>query len=250
MMGSLAVVQVPAYREPDMRPVLDRIAEQKAPVGWSIQYEAWVTLDNHDNETWSVAQDHDAFEANEAPPGKLSARNAAHDHAFDGDATAVVTWDADAMPKDDTVLTHLLPPLSDQDGVIATNGNPMPPPSLNPVNVITTAVSRAEDVVRPHMHGQLSAFHRGAWLAAGRFFTDLDQTDSLAVRREEEFNFYKRLSFYGDVKRVPDAVVYEEPRRVLYRLNKAAHSMSGGRYPLTEWENERGDTTFDTQREH
>lgn len=235
-----AVVQVPAFKEPNVEQTLDQIADQGVPAGWTVEYEAWVTLDAEDNETWLQANAHPDFTAYEAPPGKISARNAAHGHAFNGDAHSVVTWDADSIPAHDGVLAAILEPL-ERDGVIASNGNPRKP-YTNPVNVAASFLGTVEDYVRPHMNGQLHAFHRGAWVCAGPFRTDLDQRHMNAVRTEEEFRFHQRLRSCGEVVKAKDAVVVEDPRRVAHHLKRPFQRF--GRYPQTEWEKERGAKTF------
>lgn len=245
-----AVFQVFAYREPDLEPTLDAAARLDAPSGWTVDREVWVTLDQANNETWRIANNHPDYEAREAPPGKLAARNTAHHDAFGDDATAVVTYDADLRPGTPRLLEYLLEPLVEDMNVAAVNSNPKPR-GLGPLSFATWLGSRLEDALRPHMHGQCSSFHRGAWISAGPFRTEgIDHTDSRAVRAEEEYGFYNRIAASkAIVEYDPRAVVLESPRRTLYLLNKAARSMSQGRYPLDEWEEERGTSTFRPDRE-
>lgn len=239
-----AVVQVPAFMEPALGRALDGVAGQRDVDGWTIDREAWVTIGHGDNETWRIARDHAAFTPREAPPGKLSARNAAHDTAFAEGADVAVTWDADVYPAHDGVLEALLAPF-DRRAVVATNGNPRAP-ATSPLGLLTRFTSLAQDVLQPHLHGQLAALSADAWAAAGPFRTDdVDQTNSHDVRAEEEFAFLRRLREAGDVAFVPSAKVYEPPRRTLRTLNRAAHSMTGGRYGLDEYERTRGAETFD-----
>lgn len=240
-----AVVQVPAFVEPNIDVALAGIATQTPPPGWMVDVEAWVTMDQHDNETWRLANADPGVSAHEAPPGKLSARNAAHDWAVSLGADAVVTWDADCYPANANVLTELLAPLD--DGAAAVNGKPVPA-GVTPFGMVNRVMSAVEDAIWPHMHGQLSAIPAETWRAAGPFDDSLDQTDGIAVRNEEEFDFYSRCAALGPVPTAGRAVVYETPRRSLYRFNKATRRLSMGRYQLDQWERERGQTTFDTER--
>lgn len=207
-------VQVPAYSEGDI--IEDTLAEltaQREPTWADVSYEAWVTPSCPNPEscrTWVRARDFDGVDAHLAPNGKLSTRNEAHGHAVEGGADVLVTWDADAPPLHDDVLAELLAPLR-SDGVVATNSAPTAPPTV--VGVAVNVLGRVEDVARPHMHGQCSAFTAEAWQQAGPFDTDLDETEVFEVRQEEEFGFYRRLAELGAIEHPDGAMVENHPRR-------------------------------------
>lgn len=249
-MTHTAIVQVPAYREPNLGVTLDAIADQEPPEGWEIEYEAWVTPSCNDLSncrTYQAAETHDVFAAQVAPKYKLSTRNEAHESAAQGGYEAIVTWDADARPAHRDVLGLMLRPLAGEP--VATNGNPVPA-GIDPITMLAKAASRVDDVLRPHIHGQLSAFTAEAWMEVGPFDVSMDQTDSYQVRREEEFDFLDRLSAIGSVEYVPEAVVYEPPRRVLSNLDKAFHQMTGGRRPMSDYAQRQGSETFRPDRKH
>lgn len=239
-----AVLQVPAHREPALSGTLDALADQRAPAGWTLGYECWVTpaagvADRRDCGTWRQAADHPIFEAFEAPRGKLSARNAAHDAALDDGADAVVTWDADTTPQNSRSLAALVEPLADDD-VVATNSRPYAPPS--PLSLVTNAVAVVRRTLTPHLHGQASGISAEGWRAAGPFDTDLDQTDIGDVWAEEEVGFYWRLQSVGRVARPPAAVVWSSNRRAHCKIERA---MTMGVRPVTSgWCRRRGVESF------
>lgn len=235
-------VQVPAFDEPPDRftTAMNGIASQEVLDDIELAFEAWVTPTD-ERETLAAAEAHPVFEAVESPPGKLTTRNRAHANAVNEGADVIVTWDADALPAHKHVLAALLDPLGEED-VVAANGNPRAPRS-NPINVFINGIAKVEDRVRPHVHGQLSAITAYGWDQFGGFDPDVDELDVLEVRRHEEFELYRELAELGDVRRVRQAVVLEDPRRPMYHLNKAFDRFN--RYPLTEWEADRGATSFE-----
>lgn len=217
-----AIVQVPAFDEPadTLGDRLRRIREQAPPDGWDVAFEAWITPTGPSDPTFEIAR-RAGFETFEAPSGKLSTRNEAHSRAVDAGADAIVTWDADAPPLRDDALVGLLEPLEDAD-VVAVNSVPgatiSPEGGLSLVGMFVDAGGWLEDAVRPHMHGQCSAFSADAWKVAGPFDTSIDETAGKVVRGEEEIGFYHRLNQLGDVVREERAVIFNEPRRHFCRL--------------------------------
>lgn len=211
------VVQVPAFEEgADMLPVLESIREQSAPDGISVAYELWVTLSPPDRElctTWQAAVEAEGFEVYEAPSGKLSARNAAHNHAVREGHDVIVSWDADAAPLANDTFSELLRPILEGSASCA-NSNPYSS-SSGAFGVVVDVFASIEDVTVPHIHGQLHALTANAWQQAGPFDDSVDQTDVSAVRAEEEFAFRRRLQTQTDsgVVTAPGAVVYNDPRR-------------------------------------
>jgi len=217
-----AVVQVPAYNEADRLPNTAReILSQESPDGYSVDLQAWVTYSANENgccDTMAAAESVPGMDVFEAPVGKLSARNAAHSHAANRGYDVIVSWDADAPPEHDGVLSALLTPFDDPD-VVATNSIP-------------TALSRHrtllgmgidlfgafEEVAFPHINGQAHAFTADAWEAVGPFDDTIDQTEMVKVRGEEEFGFGRKLRQYGKVVQPPDAKVYDDPRRIHCRF--------------------------------
>lgn len=234
-----AVVQVPAFQEENLALALDGIAGQTMPAGWEVDLEAWVTPSPR-YDTDAQAKAHPEFEAFEAPPGKLSARNAAHDHAREEGADVIVTWDADSKPAHGSVLAALLGPFGRDDDVVAVNGNPKMVRS--PLGYINRAASSIEELVSPHMNGQLSAVSAYAWEVVGPFAEDVDQREIHEVREEEEFDFRRRLESAGDVVDAKEAVVLEDDRRSRYHLWRAFDRF--GHYPADEWVSSRGEASF------
>lgn len=236
-----AYVQVPAFHEGfAYGETLRAIRELDPPEGWTVEREVHVTpsCDNLDTcRTWVTARETDGWEPVKAPVGKLSTRNQAHDRAFGRGADAVVTWDADAPPRSENPLKAILRPL-ERPEVVAANGTPVAPLSL--AGVVQEAVSRLDDVARPHFHGQLSAITREGWQHAGPFDEDIDQFDPDAVRQEEEFDFYHRLQEVGEVVDVPEARVLNSDRRVACRVSD---SRLGGGAP-TDYCERRGTVSF------
>ena len=72
------------------------------------------------------------------------------------------------------------------------------------------------------MHGRLSAFTADAWAAVGPFDDSVDQTNVVAVRLEEAFDFYRRIAGLGTVAYAPEATVHYDVRRVECLIERAA----------------------------
>jgi hypothetical protein len=187
-----------------------------------------------------AAQRHPTFEFFETPSGKLSSRNVAHDEAVSRGADVIVTTDADAPPLSDGTLSRLLEPYGSRE-TVATNANPVSPGLIGVANNITSGI---EDIIRPHMHGQLSSFTAGAWESVGPFDTDIDQTDIHQVRGVEEFQFYRDLSQLGEVMYCPEARVTNDTRRVKCYLD----SVQPGE-PKHGFCKRAGNTTFQPKNE-
>jgi hypothetical protein len=221
MIETRAVVQVPAFEEgPSMLGVLDEIRAQEVPPGVSVDNEVWVTLSPPDKElcdTWQSAVQARGFDVYEAPLGKLSARNAAHNHAVDAGYDIIISCDADAQPLDSDAFADLLDPLVNR-GFSCSNSRPVASPT-GALGRVVDVVGGLEDAVLPHIHGQLHAFTTRAWEIAGPFDTSIDQTDIEAVRAEEEFLFRRRLDQVDrGVVDVHDARVFNDPRRHYCRI--------------------------------
>lgn len=226
------VVQVPAYDEPDLSRTLRAIREQPTPEWATVRYEAWVTPS--DGATVRQAEMSDGWVVHEAPPGKLSARNAAHDHAVSDGADAVVCWDADAPPLGNDALRTLVAPL--REGAAATNSVPTSPRTL--VGAFTDLAATAEELLAPHINGQAHAFTTDAWTEAGPFTESVDQTSVYDTRAEEEFRFRRRLSRAGPVVDTP-ARVLNDTRRTECRLGLRSDAFC---------ERRSGSTTFGVTR--
>lgn len=231
-------VQVPAFEEgEDMVEALESIRGQRVPDGIDVSHEVWVTPSK--GATMKAAESVDGFEVFEAPSGKLSARNAAHDSAVERGHDVIVTWDADAPAVTDESLASLLAPFEDGD-VVAVRGEPVSPVSLFGVieNVTRRFVSRP---MYNHLHGQLSAFTAEGWERAGPFNTGLDQTELHDVWKEEEVGFAARLREHGRMVHAGNAAVYNDSRRTECRFES-----SFGRFgrPVSDWCSSRGEETF------
>lgn len=217
-----AVVQVPAYREKNLSQTLDAIAEQAVPDGWDVAYEAWVTPSSPCCcYTLTQAARHPVFDAYEAPVGKLSTRNTAHDHALEGGADAIISWDADAPPVTEDTLSRLLTRI-EEPGVVAVEPAARSSAPTSPANVVFGTLvdigAWVEDAVRPHLNGQCHALSTEAWATAGPFDASFDQTDEFAVRQEEEIDFFHRVGEVGAVVTDRGAVVYNDLRRHICNL--------------------------------
>lgn len=242
-----AALQVPAFREGAIRPAdyertLEAIAEQEPPDGWRIERSVWVTPDVNprgDDPTWSIPRSMPAYSVREAPSGKLSARNAAHDDALERGADAIVTWDSDTVPTHPDVFASLLEALEDPD-VAAVNSITRSDGTL--YGVFWDAIGHTVETFVPFMHGQCHGMTAAAWRQAGPFSTDLDQTDIHSVWFEEEFRFYRRLEAVGRVEQPADVVVQSDTRRVKCRVERAWHELDGR--PMSQWCGERGEKSF------
>lgn len=216
-----AVVQIPAFQEG--RRVYDtarQLRDQTIPTGWEVDVQAWVTLDPPDRElcdTWQAAVEAEGVEVYEAPRGKLSARNSAHDLGLNKGYDVIVSWDADAPPVGDGVLSAMLEGLEEPD-VVCVNSRPLSSVDGMPLSYAVDALAALEDVAVPHVHGQAHGFLADVWADAGPFDETVDQTDITEVRAEEEFAFYRRLREHGRVVTHPDVVVYNDPRRHLCKV--------------------------------
>lgn len=214
------VVQIPAFQEGDrLRQTATEIAEQDVPESTTVDVEAWVTLSPPERSlctTWQAAMAAEGVDTFEAPQGKLSARNAAHDSAVDRGYDTIVTWDADAPPLRSDTLVQLLSPFSD-GAVVATNSKPAAATAPNPIDRVIDLAAYAEDAFKPHLHGQCSAFRAGVWDDYGGFDTTIEQSEIASVRQEEEFSFYDAVSECGKIVDTK-ALVYNDPRRHYCKL--------------------------------
>jgi len=232
------VVQMPAFEEAHQLPKTARaIADQRVPDGVTATYEAWVTR-SEDRcgvcSTMQAAKTVGGWDTYEAPAGKLSARNAAHNNALNHGADLICAWDADAPPLADGVLTALVETAT-QDGVALANSTPVARDG-SAIGLVSEVSSKVEDTIMPHVHGQCHVMTAEAWRLAGPFDTDLDESDIGDVRGEEEFDFRRRVSEVGEVVDVPQAEVFNDPRRNICRLpNMEATS---------DFCERRGDRTF------
>lgn len=209
-------VQIPAIDEPPdsfrrmIRETLAASTETFNPT-----YEAWVTPVEKRDRTARVARE-EGLDVYEAPEGKISTRNAAHDHAFETGHDAVIEIDADAPPLNDDALDAMIEPLYD-DSIAAVNSIPMamrdPDWEFSVVGAVVDIGGFLEDVFIPHFHGQCGAFREDAWRHAGPFDESVDQKNSVKIRREEEYDFYWRLRECGDVVYPKRARFYNDPRR-------------------------------------
>lgn len=219
--GFEVYIQVPAIDEPEstFRPTLRSFKGAKSD-SFTPTYEAWVTPTEGRDVTAQVARE-EGFDVYEAPKGKISARNAAHNHAFENGADAVISIDADAPLLNENAFQALVEPLQSGEAV-ACNSIPIsyktPEGDVSLVGAVVDLGAILEDTLSPHAHGQASSFTKGAWEYAGPFDESVDQMDGKKIRKEEEFDFLKRLEEYGDVVMPRDAVVYNDPRRHVCRL--------------------------------
>ena len=207
-------VQVPAFEEPEVHDTLRRIKEQAPAAPGTVTVEAWVTRSEDESgvcSTWQSAQSVPGVGVFEAPSGKLSARNAAHNHALSSGADVIVSWDADAPPVGGSVLSAVAEPAL-RPGVSLVNSRPVASDG-SILGSLIDAGGRAEDVLRPHAHGQCHAFPASTWEQVGPFNEALDQTNPYAVRQEEEFRFYTEARAIGEVVTADDATVFNDPRR-------------------------------------
>lgn len=215
-------LQVIAFNEPEekLARTFQSVNEQQVDRRVNVSTEAWITPASQEDPSFDFARDN-GFEPFTAGKGKLTARNQAHDHAVDDGADIIVTLDADAPMVTTHSLASLVRPLRDGAAAFANSMPVSHPPPHGKVSAFGMAVDvggRLEDAVFPHAHGQCSAFTARAWREAGPFDTDLDQTDSVEVRQEEEFDFLRRVKGVGRATMPKGAKVYNDPRRHLCRF--------------------------------
>jgi hypothetical protein len=215
-----AIVQLPAYDEADIiDDTMRAIRDQPTPNEFAVDYEAWITRNENKFglcDTMVTAERVDGWDTVEAPEGKLSARNAAHDSAVERGYDVIVTWDADATPLRQNTLVQLLAPFEDR-AVVATNSKPVAATTPNPINRVVDLAGYAEDAFNPHLHGQCSAFRAAVWDDYGGFDTTTEQSEIDPVRKEEEFGLYDAFSEHGKVVDT-GALVYNDPRRHYCKL--------------------------------
>lgn len=237
-------IQIPAYQEGDaMLPTLRSIAEQDIPDHWTVTPEVWVTLSPKDKSlctTWKAALEAEGFDVYEAPEGKLSTRNAAHDHAVAEGADVIVTWDADAPALSDHALRDLVKPFEQNPDVVAVRGVPVSPSSV--VGTLENLKRTVGAAIVGHMPGQLSAFTADAWQQAGPFDTNRDETDLQSVWLEEEHAFSNRLADVGEVITAKGAKVHNDSRRTRCKISRSMDKT--GRNPVFDHCGGRNGTTF------
>jgi hypothetical protein len=237
-------LQVPSFREgEDMVPTLDALLDQQVPqYVENLSLEVWVTLSPPSRElctTWQTALRQAGFEPFEAPSGKLSARNAAHDSAVERGFDVIVVCDADAPPLHDGVLKALLDPFEKQ-AADAVRGHPVS--RWHIFGTLENVARRATRSIHGHMHGQLSAFTAKAWGCAGPFDETVDQTNINEVWPEEEFDFADRLRDCGKLVDAPEAKVRNDSRRTRCRFERAFAFSGRG---VNSWCADRGVETFE-----
>lgn len=209
-----SAVQVFAFEEPEVGRVLSALTAQAAGAPGDVTVEAWVTRSEDESgycSTWESASSVGGVDVYEAPLGKLSARNAAHERAIQRGCDAIASWDADAPPVSDSAVSALLSAAL-RPGVALANSQPVASDG-SLLGSIVDAGGRLEDTVRPHAHGQAHAFPVETWAAAGPFDVSIDQTNPQSVRTEEEFRFYNRARELGEVVTPGGAEVFNDPRR-------------------------------------
>lgn len=222
-MTNNAVVQLFAYDEPDViTSTMDQYAETPVPEHWSIDYQAWVTpAESH--QTVEAAKRHPQFSYMSAPKGKLATRNTAHNWAFNRSYDVVITADADEPPFRDDYFAELLAPFQ-RGSVLAVTGWPKNTGLSAPV----TTVARRLDETRRPIRANCSALSEIAWRYAGPFrVDDVDQTDITSVRREEEFDFRRRIEDVGEVVEQRSAQVHANNRRMLSKVYDALSPLGG-----------------------
>lgn len=214
-MSRKAVVQVPAYREPDMDETLEGIVTQEVPPEWTFTVEAWVTPWTDPScgycTTLAAANSVEGVDVFEAPQGKLSARNAAHNHALRQGADVIVAWDADAPPLQPDTLARVLEPFSDP-GVAGAYGWKKHTDDDLLASVMDVMGYVDWFIVQP-FYGHLAAVTAEAWRGAGPFREDINQMDLWSMRLEEEYRFRRRVEEVGRVVPRDDAHVYGDDRR-------------------------------------
>lgn len=227
-----AVVQIPAYEEGrTVYETATEITEQNVPTGWSVDYEAWVTLSPPDRDlcdTWQNAMAAEGVDVYEAPQGKLSARNEAHSSAVARDYDVLFSWDADAPPLHSNVLRAMLEAFDEQPEPVCVNSKP----KSSPDGALGQAIdffAATEDVFTPHVHGQCHAMTAEAWEHVGPFDESVDQTLMATVRGEEEFGFWRKMRAFGRIVQPPRAVVYNDPRRAYCKIPFASSDHCEGR---------------------
>jgi len=218
--GMHVALQLFAFDEPvgGFRETLRSIQDQTVPKETPISYEAWITPSSTDDPLFDAARQ-EGFSAHTAPQGKLSSRNAAHNQAVEDGADVIVSWDADAPAIRDDALKSLIQPFHDPE-IVAVNSLPISrksPSGRSMFGGLVDIGAMLEDITVPHIHGQCSAIRASAWEEVGPFSTAIDETDSVAVRSEEEIGFHRRLRAIGGVTFAP-SFVYNDPRRHLCKI--------------------------------
>jgi len=227
-----AVVQIPAYEEGrTVYKTATEITQQRVPDGWDVDYEAWVTLSPPDRElcdTWQNAMAAENVEVYEAPVGKLSARNVAHDSAVERGYDVFFSWDADAPPVYEDTMATMLRAFEQDPRPVCVDSTPKSSPD-GVVGQVVDFTAAIEDIATPHIHGQCHAMTAEAWEAVGPFDESVDQTSLPTVRAVEEFGLWRKLRAIGDVAKPPGAVVYNDPRRIKCKIPFAPSDHCTGR---------------------
>lgn len=214
-------VQVFALAEPRLERTLDAYAACTLPeFVSSVRYEACVAprsrvqagagLRGLVASDVASARRHPVFELTSTPPGKLSSRNHAHTAAARSGTDVIVAGDGDAPSASGSYLEEILTPFQ-LDDVVAVNGFSTPGTLagwvIQPARVLDLTL-------RAPLYSRSSAISTDGWNAAGPFRVDsVDQTNNVAVRREEEFAFRDRLETTGQVVDIAGARVYNDNRR-------------------------------------
>jgi hypothetical protein len=239
-------VQIPSFMEGTaVESTLDAWKRQTLADEHTASVQLWVTPASpafEDDPTVQVAREYPDVTVHRAPPGKLTARNTAHDHAVSRGYDAIVTADADVVPADAHVLQAAVDALADPD-VAAVNSRVRATGGV--AGPVATAAGRVMDFLRPHMNGQLSGFTAEAWERAGPFDESVDQTEMSAVRSEEEFDFRRRLEHSGSVARPKGVRAIEGTRRIECHVQR---SFARFGQPTDDYCSERGVSTFHWRR--
>lgn len=213
-------IQVPVYDE-DPRMLRDTLTafKQANAESFEASYEAWITPSRPADPLFDVAREC-GFSTFEAPEGKLSARNAAHNSAFERGHDAFITIDADAPLLSDQAFEGMVRELREgAEGVNAVSiARRDPQGGRSVAGALVDAACLLEDVVVGHLSGRCSGVTREGWEHAGPFDDSIDQTDRTTVRSEEEFKLYRKVSEVGPVTYADDAHVHNDLRRHICKL--------------------------------
>ena len=169
-----------------------------------------VLIDSHsEDQTREIAKSY-VDRIIETPQGKLTSRRIGLEETPNADI--IVSVDADThYPLG--YMNFLLPPFSDKN-VVAVAGSCLPlKRTVNPF--VYVGMLWYNLVVQPRLLGRNSAFRRDAFTELDGWNEEIDQTNVQAMIREEEINFYKRMTKIGTVIKELHAVCYEIPRRFM-----------------------------------
>jgi len=201
----ISIVLATKNEEKYIRRCLGNLEERISEIPQSVEV---IVIDSSEDSTPEIARESPVVDKvyRYSKEGVLNARDFGFRKA-NGDI--IVSWEVDSIFKKN-YLRYLLSPFRDED-VVMTYG-------LGGSNGLM-GFARPIHQLLMHLFGNYAyggnrAMRKWAYIKAGGYDLEVDQTDFWSTMREEEFRFPTRMNKYGKVVFVPEAKSIHSTRRM------------------------------------